>query len=538
MIRIAMLLLAVLVAGLAAPAAVAAADPGAWSEDPSVNTLLCKGGYYGMTLAEDGAGGVVLAWAQSSYSGSDIYAQRMDPAGTKLWSDSGVAVCAEHGRRYFVVAAGDGSGGALIAWTDFRGGSASGVYAQKLDPSGNALWTAGGAPVYTPVEYIYARGILGDGAGGAFVAWSGRWNSEGYLLVQRIDAAGEPQWGGDGIPVLPYSGASHTSPSMVSDGAGGLILASEGRGPGGSSQVCAARVSGDGSVHWTTGALPLYSTLTYMPRFGLVSDGSGGAIMVWTGQCENGPGVFAQRFDGDGQPMWESGGMLVGPGGVGPVLVSDGSGGALAAWTGDSNASVVNPGDIHAQGLGADGALLWGAEGLPVCTAREVQLCPVIASDGSGGAIIAWQDGRDSERTDQMDRLWTDEVNVRHNDDIYAQRVSPSGELKWTRDGVPVCTAPHLQSGPAMAGTGSGSAVLIWGDYRDYPLEGMETDFNVAFDWYGQRVTAAGALGGGSGGSGRAGLPPWAWVAVAAAGVVLASGAALLVRRRLAAARR
>jgi len=187
---------------------------------------------------------------------------------------------------------------------------------------------------------------------------------------------------------------------------------------------------------------------------------------------------------------------------------------------------------MYAQRLNPDGTLAWEGAGLAICTAPNSQICPSVVSDRAGGAIIAWQDGRSSEAADEQDELWTDEVNVRHNDDIYAQRVDSAGTTLWAADGAPICTAPHLQTWPLMASCGSGSAVLIWADYRNYPLEDMHTDFDVAFDWYGQRVNASGNLGPGSGDSiNDGGLPFWTWIVIGI-GVLAVVAAGVIIRRK------
>src|SRR5512136_1777200 len=49
----------------------------------------------------------------------------------------------------------------------------------------------------------------------------------------------------------------------------------------------------------------------------------------------------------------------------------------------------------------------------PICTASGDQLSPQIVSDGSGGAIITWEDLRSD------------------NCDTYVQRVDSSGMVKW-----------------------------------------------------------------------------------------------------------
>ena len=71
MVKRATLLVAICVLlSLAVPVLAIAQDTSTWSTDSSVNNLLCKGGYYGMATADDGSGGVIIAWAQTSYSGA------------------------------------------------------------------------------------------------------------------------------------------------------------------------------------------------------------------------------------------------------------------------------------------------------------------------------------------------------------------------------------------------------------------------------------------------------------------------------------
>jgi hypothetical protein len=527
--RATLLAVACLMVVLATPITVTAQDTSGWSTDSSLNTLLLKGGYWGMAIADDGSGGVVLAWAQSSYWGADIYAQRLNAAGVPQWNPEGVILCTGHGRNYSPLIVGDGSGGAMVTWWDDRSLGLQ-AYAQKVDASGTPQWTANGVAICASEGSHEVRAIISDFEGGAIVAWTGLGNPSGDLFVQKINSAGEPQWGESGVALSSDTRMSYSRLAMINDGSGGLIIAWEDRGV-----VYADRVTSDGTQAWKAGGMTLYSTPIYQPRMALVSDSSEGAIVCWTGKHDNRSGIYGQRFDNVGQPLWGTEGVLVRSGAMGPVMTSDGAGGAFVAWTDEQNGEGRESGDIYAQRLNPDGTLAWEGDSLAICTAQN---SPAMVSDGSDGVIIAWQDGRDSEATDVADRLWTDEVNVRHNDNIYAQRVDSSGEVLWASNGVPICTAPHLQTRPLMAACGSGSAILIWADYRDYPLEDMHTDFDVWFDWYGQRVDGSGVIGPGSGDHARnAGLPVWAWVVVAA-GVVAFAGAAAVVWRRIASHKR
>src|SRR5437588_625279 len=69
---------------------------------------------------------------------------------------------------------------------------------------------------------------------------------------------------------------------------------------------------------------------------------------------------------------------------------------------------------------------------IPVAVAAGDQKAVVAVSDGSGGAILAWQDSR------------TGPV------DILAQRIDANGTPLWTANGVVVCNAVGDQTTPTI----------------------------------------------------------------------------------------
>ena len=78
------------------------------------------------------------------------------------------------------------------------------------------------------------------------------------------------------------------------------------------------------------------------------------------------------------------------------------------------NRKPANAFDIYAQRINSAGAVQWTGDGVALCTAAKNQTSPAIAADGTGGAIVAWQDLRNG--------------NVNNDDDdIYAQHVPGDG---------------------------------------------------------------------------------------------------------------
>jgi hypothetical protein len=177
---------------------------------------------WGPVITTDGAGGAIVAW-QDDRSGVDydIYARRVSAAGTPLWSSNSIAATAATGNQIYPAIASDGSGGAIVAWQDSRGGSQYDIYAQRLTTAGAAAWTANGVGVCTLNDQQTSAAVLADGQGGAYVAWSDIRTGLGYdIHAQRLNPSGSAYWPSGGILVC---GAvySQSSPQLVTDDATG-----------------------------------------------------------------------------------------------------------------------------------------------------------------------------------------------------------------------------------------------------------------------------------------------------------------------------
>ena len=135
-----------------------------------------------------------------------------------------------------------------------------------------------------------------------------------------------------------------------------------------------------------------------------------------------------------------------------PQIVSDGKGGSIIVWQDWRNdTDLLNP-DIYIQSISSTGTVRWTANGVVICNATLAQTKPQIISDGQGGAIITWADWRNDPDSGTSD--------------IYAQAISSTGVVKWTANGVSVCTAFDYQTNPQIVSDGQGGAVITWEDKR------------------------------------------------------------------------
>jgi hypothetical protein len=133
-----------------------------------------------------------------------------------------------------------------------------------------------------------------------------------------------------------------------------------------------------------------------------------------------------------------------------PSICSDGAGGALLAWRDGRPGAELYAQHVKGDGTRADG---WPADGLVVCNALNTQQAPTLVSDGAGGGVCAGEDER----------------NGFANHDIYAQRFLGTGQMG------PVTGVPATGGGRPQIGLGFAGAHPARGSARfavDLPLAG------------------------------------------------------------------
>jgi hypothetical protein len=308
-------------------------------------------------------------------------------------------------------------------------------------PDGTTLWSTrvSGGPLHSGEGHGSVTGTGDPGQREVIAAFV----SLGGIHAQRIGETGLREWLDTGQPVTdPLDGG--TGPTAVSDDADGAIVVWT-RGAPAAPRLVAQRLAPDGARLWGPSGVPVDAGAGLQTEPIVVADGTGGVIVAWLDDRSGAPEIYAQRLDGKGAARWTAGGVRVatGPGVTAPRLVSQG-GGAVLAWTDRRSGSA----DVYAQRLSDTGAPSWPVAGLIVTAAPGDQTGPALAADGTGGVILAWQDHRGA--------TW----------DVYAQRLSPTGQGMWIDSGRPVSTAPDDQIQVALLADGAGGAYLAWADYR------------------------------------------------------------------------
>ncbi|MCK4352053.1 T9SS type A sorting domain-containing protein [candidate division WOR-3 bacterium] len=472
-----------------------------WSTDPTVNTAICDtfNYYTNPTIVSAGSSGAIIAWEGSRPTGEytyliGVFAQKVDSLGNNLWQKNGVRVCSTDYVFFGLLPAitDDGAGGTIIVWNQQEPTSyfTHDIYAQRLDADGIPQWTSGGVAVCAEDSNQARPRIVSDGAGGAIIVWYDERKGEDSVRVygQRIDADGSPQWATEGIPITTWGtlGSSYTGAvyPTISDGSGGAIIVWRNFSYGDYwKYVYAQRVDAGGNLLWDPNGAMVCTTGSDGSDPAITSDGSGGAIIAWGFEVYEGPqGLLAQRIDSSGTLQWGLNGALACSLYADDLtdfiaITTDDAGGAIMAWGYDRFGTWP---DIFGQRIDANGSRQWGVYGKTVFMSPgdSSAIAPMIIPDGSGGAVIG-----------VINNTWLDY-------DLYAQRVDADGITQWTTPGVAICTHDSmLDPGfgyPNIITTDQqGGAIFVWQDKRNYD----PATYKKVYTIYAQRVMGNGELG-------------------------------------------
>lgn len=456
-------LVAALTAALFSPALASAA----WL--PDGNPIAVTPDYeFSPNLVTDGQGGVLVSWVHYGTAGG-VRVIGLDANGNVQpgWPSDGLILPELAGEEDpFMVS--DGSGGAFLTAT-----APTSVGFTHLSPQTSetvrrdaaAMGAGRSAPPAKDAATMHEGLILSvaapDGLGGAFVAFIDNERFYDTHLVRHYAADRsftEVPLGaltGCGTYYCPFGPLT-----LCSDGAGGAFVAW--------SQDCGVRILRltpqlTIAPGWPTTGVPAQVCPMSSAYVGMCPDGAGGAYVVWQGYPTGSHPIRIARFTGSGTLAagWSESGLLLSPHPTMPgaqrpyhgafcSVVPDGSGGALVAWTDERS----DAGDIYLQRVLAGGALApgWAVSGVAVGLAPGRQQNPMLTSDGTGGALVVWQD-------EQHDPNFA----------IRAARVDAVGRVAPATNtgGAIVSQGLGLRIFPRIASDDAQGAFIAWVDYRD-----------------------------------------------------------------------
>ena len=429
-------------------------------------------------MISDGKGGSIISWFHSWSENPELYpadlrAQRIDSLGRIMWDNNGIPI--SHGEikagTHSIVS--DGSDGAIITWEDQRLGSDKhNIYSQHINGYGQEQWTSHGVPItsYTNVHtYWRDPKSISDHNGGAIISWI----KDYKVYVQRIDSMGNKLWATNGLLLFPLYNSTYT---MVSDGSGGAIVLWKNQNVGGPNYFpwYAQHIDQTGALLWGTNGIQV----TPLTTFDCVAseDNSGGANIVFTNQVTNPVmRVCLQRIGFDGSLRWPLEGIQLDTAvnwasKYSFQIVQDDKGVLTIGWVVRYNG--VPAEDIFLQSADSSGIIKWQNGGIRV-----------IGHQGSIYSLIG-------TKNNKVIVLFPTSSN-----EYGAQCFDSTGSIVWPEGGVPVSQGPYNRNNGinAVSDNGNGAVVVFSGENLA-PIGNTEYWYSHI---YAQRLNETGGLGGG-----------------------------------------
>lgn len=361
-------------------------------------------------VTSDGRGGAWVAWSdtRTTGSGSGLYVQHFDADGNGLLFGNGTRLSGGAAVDVFghlISIATASTGDLLISW--HGEGASEGVWIQRVLLSGS-FGPFAKVSSDADVERIQ---LVADDLG-AVTTWSGARAGDQGIWANRVTSDGTILWGASGRQVMDRGfGPSAKQHTAAWNGESLFVTWSHQRtSSSGVRDVHAQRLNAQGSQLWGSPSLGLLVLAAPMnpgitptvqsdrqPR--VVATADGGCLIVWrddrryfeaAGGGIRADDIYGQRLSVSGLALWTSNGEAIdaSPGTqTDPWVVPYATGAGVVVYMTYENTSR----DIKARALSVNGNASWTRT--PAATGDE-QDAPMVASNGAGGFVVAWEDDR------------------------------------------------------------------------------------------------------------------------------------------------
>jgi len=453
-----------------------------WSTDPGTNTLISdlNGEQVLPKISLTSDGGCYIAWMDTRTGNYNVYLQRLDPAGNKLFATDGLLISNNTSSSSIVDwdMMTDNSDNAVIAFSDIRAGGDFKVYAYLISPAGNFLWGANGVSLSTAVDMQPNPRITQTTDGYYIIAWPSL-STPSKIAVQKLDAAGNKLYGNDPLYITSGTAEQYTYPVPVTGTNGSYIIGFEGTTgsfPGLTVHLYAQKYSSAGTPQWgstpvtitNAGGFPFYETTN------LITDENYGVVFVWYDDrdANNLYSTFVQRVDSSGTALFTPNGIEVSALSsnhhLNPDVVINPTTNEIYTFWIEQNTTQSLAG-ISGQKLSSTGSKLWGNNGMIFKAMDSNTDLHMSAKFTNGNSYV----------------YYLEYIGASQNNLAKAFSVDGNGSFNWAGNIVTFSTVVSSKSRLVSDIYNNGVSVLAWSDGRQ-----------DAGGIYAQNIQANGLFGG------------------------------------------
>lgn len=346
-----------------------------WSNNPEVNTqitnltgeqILPK-----IALAPDGF--YYVGYFSNENNNYNIRLQKLDNQGNILWQENGLII-SDHPSMSWITdwdMTVDHENHAVITLQDIRNSGNNNVVAYRISPDGDFVWGDDGIALSNSENFDASPKVTITAANNAVFAWQSQYTTS-EIILQKINPEGEKQWGDWGIALASDVG-SYTWPQLMPAGNDDFIL----------------KYYEDTGTSWA----PTRK-------------------------------LFAQRFDGNGDPVWGSPASIQTEGGITAwtqilPMQNDGNDGFFITWHDNQISGTISSSWI--QHVDNEGNTSFTDNGLLLSNRNDYnQFNPQFALEKTGDNTYIY---------------WEEVTGDQNQGGVYGQKVTNNGELLWGDEG-------------------------------------------------------------------------------------------------------
>ncbi|MBC7936766.1 MAG: hypothetical protein H7Y86_15550 [Rhizobacter sp.] len=381
-------------------------------------------------MIPDDNGGVYISWMNHlTPATSDLYVQHIGSNGQKSWGADGIKInpagsplCTE-GR---LCLSGDD---VIIVWGTEKmnpivpSPDSSLLFIQKIDRTGQKVWTSSAIPVSTAPGFKFWPVISADSSNGVYISFTDTRNSTREMdgtynnfdiFIQHFNSAGQQLWPFNdiAISIQPFHQTSYNDyaptsvgnrPSMLTDGEGNIIILYENyidNSYPDTEYLEAQKLNFSGIYQWNN-AVKVNQQQTNKLFLQLAPDKENGLVICWKNVQAAGT-VYAQRVTNSGTLPWGTNGITVNNTseidfGLSDIsMVNDEEGNYIVTWRMDTTtANFEHTQYLKAQKFNNSGTLLWSYPGVLISAVdNDLPNIPQIVKSIDNATLFTWKCAR------------------------------------------------------------------------------------------------------------------------------------------------
>lgn len=277
-----------------------------WSSNPAVNLTVCDTtGEQALAKIESTSdGGCYISWFDTRSGSYNVYLQKLDLLGNKLWAPNGLLISSNPQDTwitdYDLLV--DDNDNAIIVFSDIRNSGNLNPFVYAVSPNGDFLWGANGIDLNSTADFQANPKLVKTDDGNIVVAWiiaATRYQ----VGLQKISPAGAKLWGTNPI-ILQSATEGYGYPDIVTSDSGGVVLfhtATTGNFPAQTVKLRAKKIASAGTISWSVNIQDLGGISPWsVPE--VYTDNNNGGLISWHDDRDNNllSSAFVQRVSSNG----------------------------------------------------------------------------------------------------------------------------------------------------------------------------------------------------------------------------------------------